>query len=151
MALTFRTMREEDIDSVYEIEAASFSDPWIKELFSMELQHDAYVAENDNMLSGYICAWQVLDECTITNISVKPVCRRHGVAGFMFRKLYEIMDARDIRYYYLEVRASNLPARSLYAKLGFEEVGLRKEYYLNPVEDAVVMALDKFKTQDGSQ
>jgi [ribosomal protein S18]-alanine N-acetyltransferase len=136
-------MREDDIEAVYDIEAASFSDPWIKELFAMELQHDAYVAEKDNKVAGYVCAWQVLDECTITNISVRPEWRRQGIAEFMFQNLYKIMDKRDIRFYYLEVRASNIAAQGLYNKLGFAQVGLRKEYYHNPAEDAVVMTLDK--------
>ena len=143
MPLSFRNMREDDLDAVYDIEAASFSDPWIKELFAMEMQHDAFVSEQENKVAGYICAWQVLDECTITNISVKPDWRRQGIAEFMIHELYKVMDKRDIRYYYLEVRASNLAAQALYYKLGFLQVGLRKEYYHNPTEDAVVMKLEK--------
>lgn len=142
MQLVFRPMRTEDIDKVYEIEAASFSDPWLKELFALELEHDAYVALQDGTVVGYVCAWQVLDECTITNISVQPELRRRGIGELMLEKLFDIMKARDVQHYYLEVRASNLPAQALYGKLGFRQVGLRKEYYHNPEEDAVVMALD---------
>jgi [ribosomal protein S18]-alanine N-acetyltransferase len=143
MSLSFRTMRENDLDAVYEIEVASFSEPWTKELFAMELQHNAYVAEQDSRVAGYICTWCVLDECTITNIAVKPDLKRQGIAKFMFENLYENMDKQDIRFYYLEVRASNTPALALYEKLGYAHVGLRKGYYHNPIEDAIVMTLDK--------
>jgi ribosomal-protein-alanine N-acetyltransferase len=135
-------MRTGDIDKVYEIEAASFSDPWLKEFFVMELEHDAYVAEQDSIVVGYVCAWQVLDECTITNISVQPELRRKGIGKFMLENLFRIMHKRDVINYYLEVRASNLPAQNLYNKLGFRQVGIRKSYYHNPPEDAVVMAWD---------
>lgn len=145
MQLVFRPMRTVDIDKVYEIEAASFSDPWLKELFAMELEHDAFVVLLDETVVGYICAWQVLDECTITNISVQPELRRRGIGEFMLDRLFDIMKTREVVHYYLEVRASNLPAQALYGKLGFRQVGLRKEYYHNPLEDAVVMALDKMQ------
>ena len=140
--LSFRGMQESDIDEVYDIEQVSFSEPWIREFFVMELQHDAFVAVRDEQVAGYICTWVVLDECTVTNISVKPELRRQGIAEYMFRNMMDVMTGKDIGYYYLEVRASNAPALALYDKLGFAKVGLRKGYYHNPVEDAIVMSLD---------
>lgn len=136
-------MQPDDLDEVIQIEQEAFTDAWFKELFAMELEHDAYVVTNGGHISGYICAWQVLDECTITNIAVRSDMKRNGVARFLFNELYKIMDSREVRYYYLEVRASNVPAQSLYTKLGFTQIGLRKAYYDHPIEDAVVMALDK--------
>ena len=143
MNLSFRAMREEDLEDVIKIESACFSDPWLKELFEMELQHDAYAAYQNGQLAGYICAMQVLDECSITNIAVQPELHRQGVAEYMFEQLYRIMDKREVRYYYLEVRSSNQAAVALYEKLGFDRVGIRKGYYHNPIEDALVMALNR--------
>ncbi len=143
MSLEFRKMREEDLDEVYEIEQSSFSDPWPQEFFKLDFMHDDYVAIQGKQVAGYLCALQVLDECTIANISVKPSLRRQGIAEYLFQELYKIMDKRDVRFYYLEVRASNTAAYSLYIKLGFSQIGIRKGYYHNPVEDAVVMSLER--------
>jgi len=148
MPLTFRRMKEDDLDAVYMIETMSFSSPWLREFFEIELQHDSYVAEKDDKIAGFICALQVLDECTITNVSVLPDLRRQGIAEFMFYNLVESMNKRDVRYYYLEVRASNQAALKLYQKLGFEQVGIRKDYYHNPTEDAIVMTMDKQRDQE---
>lgn len=143
MALCFRRMREDDLDAVYKIETETFSNPWLREFFEIELQHESYVAGKDNEIAGYICAMQVLDECTITNVAVRTQNLRQGIAVYMIKNLEEIMDKRDVRYYYLEVRASNAAAQALYHKLGYLEVGIRKEYYHHPTEDAIVMSLDK--------
>lgn len=148
MPLVFRRMQEDDLDAVYMIETVSFSNPWLREFFELELQHDSFVTEKDNEIAGFICAMQVLDECTITNISVKPDVRRHGIAEFMMESLFNTMNEKDVRYYYLEVRSSNQAAFSLYQKLGFEQVGLRKDYYNYPTEDAIVMTLDRQKKKE---
>lgn len=142
MELCFRPLTEEDLDEVYEIEIASFSDPWQRDFFAMDALHETFVVQEDRHIIGYICTMQVLDECTITNLAVKPDFRRQGIAKFIFDEFFKTMKNRDIRFYYLEVRASNKAAISLYQKLGFQQVGIRKEYYNNPVEDAVVMAFD---------
>jgi ribosomal-protein-alanine N-acetyltransferase len=139
----FRRMRAEDLDAVYKIESASFSDPWPREFFTMELEYDSFVVIRDDEVAGFICTMQVMDECTVTNVSVKPALRRQGIAEYIFRNLFDIMDSRDVRYYYLEVRASNQAACQLYMKLGFSQIGIRKDYYHNPVEDAAVMALTR--------
>jgi ribosomal-protein-alanine N-acetyltransferase len=141
MPLCFRKMEYADLDEVYSIESEVFSDPWQKEIFEMEMEHDAFVLVKDEQIAGYICAWQVLDECTITNISVRPVCQRQGLGAVIFGELFNLMEQRKVSYYYLEVRASNQAALGLYVKLGFSQIGLRKNYYHNPSEDAIVMTL----------
>jgi len=141
MSFIFCRMRDEDLDDVYKIEAASFTEPWLKMFFVMEQKHDAYVVIRDDKVVGYVCAMQVLDECTITNICVRKEQQRQGIAWFIFKELFKIMDAREVKYYYLEVRASNAPALALYKKLGFTQIGIRKDYYHNPIEDAIVMTL----------
>jgi ribosomal-protein-alanine N-acetyltransferase len=140
-------MREEDLEAVYEIETVSFSDPWPREFFRMELDYDSFVAEDKDGIAGFICTMQVMDECTVTNVSVRPELRRQGVAQFIFDSLMSEMDSRDVFYYYLEVRASNQTAYRLYTKLGFTQIGLRKDYYHNPVEDAIVMVLNRTKKE----
>lgn len=142
MSISFRKMEIRDLDEVYSIESEVFSDPWPKEIFEMEMEHDAFVLIKDEHLIGYMCSWQVLDECTITNVSIKPEFQRQGFGANIFHELFSYMDKREVRFYYLEVRASNQAATMLYNKLGFTRIGLRKSYYHNPVEDAVVMAFD---------
>jgi ribosomal-protein-alanine N-acetyltransferase len=142
-------MQLDDLDEVIKIEQEAFTDAWLIELFAMELAHDAYVAVSNAQIVGYICAWRVLDECTITNIACKADLKRKGIARFMFSELFRVMDAADVLYYYLEVRISNISARALYQKLGFTEIGIRKSYYHDPVEDAVVMSMEKDKYCNG--
>ena len=139
----FRPMQTEDLEQVLAIEKAAFSDAWPVECFAQEFDHSAYVAVVGEEICGYICAWQVLDECSITNIAVKPAYRGQGLGKYMFGELDKLMQDLGVSYYYLEVRASNQPAIALYDKLGFAPVGVRKAYYSNPVEDAVVMAWQK--------
>lgn len=146
MSLIFHRMREDDLDAVYKIEVESFSHPWLREFFEMEMQHDSYVAEKDNEVAGYICAMQVMDECTITNIAVRSQLRRQGIAKFMLEKLFQMLDTKNVRFYYLEVRASNQAAQDLYDKIGFTQVGIRKDYYHHPTEDAIVMTLDRMQS-----
>jgi len=141
MSLQFRKMLEKDLDEILEIERDSFREPWIRQFFLSELQHESYLVEDEGRIIGYICAWQVMDECTITNIAVTKTHRKKGIATYMINSLMSILAPLGISYYYLEVRASNSAARLLYVKLGFHQIGLRKGYYANPTEDALVMAL----------
>jgi ribosomal-protein-alanine N-acetyltransferase len=143
MPIFFRSMRAEDLDDVFQIESEVFSDPWPKEVFEAEMDHDAFVLTKDERVVGFLCAWQVLDECTITNVAVSPKEQRQGFGEIIILKLFEVMDKRLIRFYYLEVRASNQAATRLYHKLGFREIGIRKAYYQHPVEDAIVMSLTR--------
>ena len=143
MSLSFRHMRPDDLDEVYHIESEVFSDPWPQEIFEMEMEHDAFVILKDEQVIGFLCAWQVLDECTITNVSVKPSMQRQGIGEDIFIKLFEEMDKRYVQFYYLEVRASNQAAIRLYDKLGFARIGIRKAYYQHPEEDAIVMSLNR--------
>lgn len=142
MPLCFRKMESTDLEEVYSIESEVFPDPWLREFFVSEMEHDAYVLVKSELIAGFLCAWQVLDECTITNVAVKPSYQRQGLGEVIFAELFKLMLQRDVHYYYLEVRASNQAALRLYIKLGFSQIGLRKSYYSNPVEDAIVMALD---------
>lgn len=147
--MTIRSMTDDDLDAVYEIELASFSDPWIRDFFVEAMRQDAYVAVRDGKIVGYICAMRVEDECSIINLAVRPELRRQGIAEFMLRSLFNEVDSRGVRFCYLEVRAANQAALALYEKFGFTKVGRRRAYYRNPVEDAVVMAIDRKRDNEG--
>ncbi len=125
------------------IEKLCFSSPWSEAsvISTMENQDSAFfVAEVDGQTVGYIGSYFVLDEGNITNVAVMPEFRRKGIARGLIEALKECAEEKELSFLTLEVRASN-PARLLYEKMGFSEVGVRKNYYSNPVEDAVLMTL----------
>ena len=90
-------------------------------------------------LLGYVGLLAVVDEGYITNVAVRPDCRRQGVASSLLQALEARGRARNLTFLTLEVRQSNAPARALYEKLGYIQAGLRRNYYENPREDAVIM------------
>ena len=140
--LKIRTMTAEDIDKVYEIELASFSVPWSKNLFLESLADDnnrLFVAERDKEIAGYIDLWCILDEATIMNVAVAEAFRRQGVAVVLMEHALGVALSGGANAVTLEVRKSNEPAVRLYERLGFESVGIRPNYYEKPREDAIIM------------
>ena len=91
------------------------------------------------MVAGYVGSQTVIDESDMMNVAVHPDYRRKGIAEKLVMELVEALKKRDSRCLTLEVRASNEPARALYEKQGFVQVGLRKNYYRNPREDALIL------------
>jgi ribosomal-protein-alanine N-acetyltransferase len=143
--ISIRDMHEGDIQSIAEIERMSFSLPWSENSFLNELRKPrsvSRVAVLDDELVGYICADYVLDEGHILNLAVHPFCRRMGIANSLVENILEELKSRECRVIYLEVRASNHLAERLYREFGFKIVGMRKKYYVSPVEDAVIMMLE---------
>lgn len=141
--ITFRKARVFDISKMHAIEKASFPTPWsFDALFA-----DAFlnsntiymVAEYCKDIAAYGGMWLVLDEAHITNIAVKQDYRRMGIADKLLGIMAEAAAKNGIASMLLEVRRSNSPALILYHKHGFHEVGVRKDYYSNPVEDAFIM------------
>jgi len=126
-----------------EIETVSFPAPWSKESYLYDLGENKlsyYVGcFLEGKLLGYAGVWIILDEGHISNVAVHPDYRRKGIAEKLVMELVEALKKRDSRCLTLEVRASNEPARALYEKLGFVQVGLRKNYYRNPREDALIL------------
>ena len=90
-------------------------------------------------LLGYVGLLAVVDEGYITNVAVRPDCRRQGVAAALLDALEAQGKERELAFLTLEVRQSNAPARALYEKLGYLQAGLRRNYYENPREDAIIM------------
>ena len=127
---------------VAQLEKLCFSDPWSEKSVASELSNSLscwLVAEEDGMVAGYVGSQTVIDESDMMNVAVHPDHRRKGIAEALVAELVEALKKRERRCLTLEVRASNEPAKALYEKLGFTQVGLRKNYYRNPKEDALIL------------
>jgi len=133
----------EHIDDLVEVEKLSFKIPWSRQSLIDEIVNNSmavyYSALSDGKAVGYAGMWQVLDEGHITNIAVHPEFRRSGVGSQLLNELLKEARRRGIKALTLEVRKSNEAAKSLYRKYGFEEGGLRKAYYADNNEDAIIM------------
>ena len=139
---TTKRMTEEDVAAVAALEAANFSRPWSYEEFLKTLSDENYIviiAKDEDELLGYCVLLCTGEEADITNVCTAPEARGKGVATGMMTALMEEGRSRGVVEFFLEVRESNTPARGLYTKLGFEEIGLRKNYYEEPREHAVLM------------
>lgn len=139
-------MKLDHIPGVLEIEQVAFPTPWSSQAFTYEITQNNFahyvVALNDEKVIGYAGMWMVLDEAHITNIAVHPNYRGKKLG---FALMVEIMRQAVLRgavRMTLEVRPSNAVARELYKKLGFKEKGLRKRYYTDTNEDAIIMWVD---------
>ena len=136
------TMTNAHVSQVADLEKLCFSDPWSEKSVASELDNPLsiwLVAVEGERLAGYVGSQTVLDETDMMNIAVHPDYRRRGVAEQLVEQLVEALKQRGSRCLTLEVRASNEPARKLYEKLGFQQIGLRKNYYRNPREDALIL------------
>lgn len=143
MNISARPMTKDDIDAVLEIENLSFSIPWSKEAFLMEIKDNKcaryVVAEADGKVAGYGGFWIVIDEGHITNIAVHPDYRSMGIGLKIVEALIDIAKKNAITAMTLEVRESNTIAQHLYARFGFRPLGRRKGYYQDNSEDAIIM------------
>lgn len=140
---TIRPMKKEDTSQVAVIEKDIFSIPWSEKSLAdaCATPENIYlVAVMDEQIAGYCGLWTVLGEGNITNMAVAEEFRQCGVG----RRLMEAMEAagreKDVDIFFLEVRESNVAARHLYKSMGYKDIGLRKNFYERPVENAVVMS-----------
>ena len=143
--MTVRAMRLADLDEVMVIERRSFSAPWEESTFRGLMRRPSaalLVAETDDELTGYSVMWFAADEGELGDIAVVPERRGEGIGRRLLRESISVAASRGTRSLYLEVRESNDVARRLYEKVGFSVVGVRKQYYTEPVEDAIVMRLN---------
>ena len=141
--MQIRPMTKEDCVQVAAIEATSFSVPWSLKAFTETVEKENFryfVAEDEGEIIGYCGFLFVLDEAEIPNVCVKSSARKRGVGKQMMSVLMEEAKKLGMAVLYLEVRESNTPARALYKSLGFEENGIRKNFYEHPVEHAVLMS-----------
>ena len=140
--MTIRSMLPADVPQIAALERLCFSDPWSEGSVAGELENALslwLVAEEDGTVRGYIGSQSVPPDCDILNLAVAPDARRQGLGQQLLQALLDTLHRRGIERVFLEVRPTNVPARALYAALGFEEIGRRKEYYVNPVEDALIL------------
>lgn len=137
-----RRMTIADVDGVYAIEASTFAKPWKREDFVKEMTQNTcaryLVAEEETGIVGFAGAWIVLDEAHVTNIAVTENCRGRGIGKALTKALLQYAANLGVVYATLEVRRSNDRARHLYESLGFEYVGVRKRYYEDNGEDALL-------------
>ena len=135
-------MEECHVPQVAQLEKLCFSDPWSEKSIASELSNKLalwLVAVDGDSVAGYVGSQTVIDETDMMNIAVHPDIRRKGIGEMLVFRLVEELDSMGSHALMLEVRASNVPAISLYEKLGFKQAGLRKNYYRNPKEDALIL------------
>lgn len=141
--MQIKDMRAEHVDEVHAIECASFKRPWARESIMKETENSiaTYIvalSPNGRVL-GYAGMWHIAQEGHITNIAVSPGHRRSGCGALLLSRLINIAAAKDMIGLTLEVRASNHAAMMLYQSRGFTKAGIRKAYYQDNSEDAIIM------------
>lgn len=140
--MEIRQMQTGDVSAIAELEKICFHDPWSENSIASELNNPLacwLVAIVDGELAAYVGSQTVLDGSDMMNIAVSPQYRRQGIAEALILALCKALKERNSICLLLEVRASNIPAISLYEKLAFIQVGRRKNYYRNPKEDALIL------------
>ncbi|GAB6171095.1 ribosomal protein S18-alanine N-acetyltransferase [Paradesulfitobacterium aromaticivorans] len=141
-----RPMTGADLDKVMHIEHSSFTTPWSQQAFVAELRDNEYARyfclELEGRIIGYMGLWIILDEGHITNVAIEPQYRSQGWGKHLMRSVIRNVLAEGVERMTLEVRVSNLEARRLYDLLGFKEAGVRKGYYSDTREDALIMWLE---------
>ena len=140
--LIIRPMTIDDVDEVYTVEEDCFVDPWSKDSIRKELKNDLaryLVAEIDDKIVGYVGVWFVVDEGHITNVAVHSDYRGKKIGDRLVKEMVELCKENNLVAMTLEVRTSNTVAQNLYRKYGFKMGGIRKEYYSDNKEDAIIM------------
>lgn len=140
--MIIKSMTKQHLGAVLNIERDSFTHPWCESAFVAELEKDqscCFVATINDEVVGYAVLSIVLDEGSLLDIAVDKAHRRQGVAKGLFDKMFDIAKDNKLSFITLEVRGSSAPAISLYNAMGFEKVAVRKNYYSQPTEDAVLM------------
>lgn len=141
--MVIRQAVADDAAAIHEIERLCFPDPWSREALQFELTENPrafyIVAELEEQVVGYAGLWWICDEGHITNVAVRPGFRNRRIGEGIVEVLLDFTLSQGIKHHTLEVRRSNEPAIRLYEKLGFRAEGLRRGYYLNNGEDAIIM------------
>lgn len=142
-----RRMEEKDLAVVHEIEILSFPTPWNIMTFVGEIANPpisipcVLVFLPEDRVIGYIILWHLMEEVQISNFAIHPDFRRKGLGESVLYHVLKTIKKEGACDIFLEVRPSNRAARSLYKKLGFRPLGVRKKYYRSPDEDALIMGL----------
>jgi ribosomal-protein-alanine N-acetyltransferase len=140
--IVIRPMTIDDVDGVFEVEKNCFEHYWSKGEFEKEMKNDVaryLVADIDGKIVGYVGIWFVAGEGHITNVAVHSDYRGQKIGDILIKHLVKICKDNNIFAMTLEVRVSNIVAQNLYKKYGFKLAGIRKEYYSDNKEDAMIM------------
>lgn len=141
--IEIRRMTIDDVDGVMEVDRLSFRIPWSRESFESEVNGKNpavyFVADYEGRICGYMGVWHIVDEGHITNVAVHPEFRQKGIGDMLVKRTLADGAAKGINAFTLEVRASNEAAQKLYENNGFSSAGIRKRYYEDNNEDAVIM------------
>ena len=144
--MLIREMTVKDISQAIEIENTCFSLPWSEKSFQESITREDTIflvsEEQTSVITGYIGMYLSFDEGNITNVAVSPQYRKKGYGEALVSAAKEKAKEKQIEKIFLEVRVSNSPAISLYEKMGFENLGVRKNFYDHPREDAYIMSCD---------
>jgi len=143
--VTIRRLQLRDLSAIEHIERSSYPTPWSRSMFAGELAKPSSIclgAFRDERLVGYLIVSRYVDAWHVMNVAVAPADRRHGVATALIAELFALTADDDRRGYTLEVRVSNTGAIELYERLGFEARGVRRGYYTDNREDALIMWRD---------
>lgn len=135
-------MNEGHVAQVAALEKLCFADPWSETSVASELDNPLslwLIAEEEGTVQGYVGSQTVMDETDMMNIAVHPDCRRRGIAAALIGELVNQLREHGSHVLRLEVRESNVPAIALYESMGFTQLGLRKNYYRNPKENALIL------------
>ena len=142
-----RPMTIADVDGVMAVEKDSFATPWSRSAFEEELAQNRLarylVAEENGQVVGYAGMWLVINEAHVTNVAVSGTSRGAGIGRLLMETLMGLARENGMGSMTLEVRVSNAVARHLYETLGFAEAGIRKNYYSETKEDALILWRDK--------
>ncbi len=151
--LNIREMEERDLEKIFQLERSAFLTSWSSEAFAEAIRNPKglnRVAENRSGLVGYLTAFRVLDEVFLTNLLVISRNRRRGVGERLLKNLIERVATEGVKQIFLEVRETNDAAIRLYEKMNFSVVAVRKGYYVDTGEDALVMQISLAGTSDGT-
>ena len=154
MNVALRRLEADDLAEVEAIERESYPTPWSRAMFDAELRKPSSLALGafieDDLLVGYAFVSRYVDAWHVMNVAVSLAFRRRGIAVALLERLFEITATDPRRGYTLEVRVSNTGAIALYEKLGFEARGVRRGYYTDNREDALIMWREPTPTQQAS-
>jgi ribosomal-protein-alanine N-acetyltransferase len=144
-AVELRPLRTSDLDAIEEIERASYPTPWSRSMFAGELSKPSGIClgafQGEDML-GYLIVARYVDAWHVMNVAVDPNSRSRGVARALLERLFVLTDGDSERGYTLEVRVTNGVAIHLYESIGFVATGVRRGYYTDNREDALIMWRD---------
>ena len=154
LELELRRLELADLDAIERIERVSYRTPWSRSMFASELAKPSSLSfgaiDETGTLVGYLVLSRYVDAWHVMNVAVAPERRRQGVASALLQRLLELTKDDELRGYTLEVRVSNVGAISLYERFGFVSKGLRRGYYTDNREDALIMWRDADPADAGS-